>query len=478
MNSWQELLPLAPLLILASGSVAVMLLIAATRHHQATAQLTTLTLLLALAACWQAPAAATITPLLSFDDYARSVQALVILAGLTTTMLLYGYIDDLRDNREEIYLLLLLAILGAAVLGGARHGASLLLGLEIMTIALFGMIAYTRQRPHAIEAVIKYLLLSATSSAGLLFGLALAYAATGSLLLQDFLAVEATAGGSDQVLREIGLGLLVAGLGFKISLLPFHLWTGDVYAGAPAPITGLLATVSKGAVAAVLLRILSPAPLPETLLTILALLAIATMLAGNLLALLSHNVKRLLAYSSIAHAGYLLVPILLGGPLAAEATLFYLAAYFATTLGAFGVISRLSRANSTTDAHDFESYRGLFWRRPLLTSVMTPMLLSLAGVPMTAGFLAKFYVLAVGVGLTAWLLVAAVILGSAIGLYYYLRLTIIMFQRAPEAHEAEPPSFGEASLTSGVALAAMFIFVFWFGLWPQDLLAWLGGATP
>lgn len=476
--SAMELLSLAPLLVLTGGIVLLMLLISASRHHQATAQLTTLVLLLALAACWQAPGDASITPLMAFDPYARTVQFLVILAGLTVTLLLYGYLQELAVPREEMYLLLLLATLGAAVLGGARHAASLLLGLEIMTIALFGMIAYPRETRPPLEAVLKYLLLSAASSASLLLGLALIYAASGSLILSEWASLLDQALPADRQLAAAGLALLLGGLGFKLSLVPFHLWTADVYAGAPAPVTGLLATLSKGAVAAVLMRVISAAGLPPALAAMLGLIAVITILTGNLLALRSRSVKRLLAYSSIAHVGYLLVPIILDSPLSSEAVLFYLAAYFATTLGAFGVISRLSAPTAIADADDFAAYRGLFWRRPVLTSVLTPMLLSLAGVPMTAGFLAKFYVLAVGVSVASWWLVAAVILGSAIGLYYYLRLTIVMFQRPAGLRPEREGELSESSLSSGVALGAMFVFVFWFGLWPQSLLAWLSEIGP
>ena len=467
MTSWHELLPLTPLLILAAGAVLLMLLIAFGRHHQATAQLATLVFAAALLACWYAPGSQTVTPLLSFDNAARSAQALLIFAGLIVTLLLYGYLQGLAEPVEEMYLLLILAVLGGAALAGARHAASLLLGLEIMSVALFGMIAYPRAQRPPLEACAKYLILSAASSATLLFGMALLYAGSGSLLLADWL------GPAPDGLTLAGTALLLAGLGFKLSLVPFHLWTPDVYQGAPAPVTATLATVSKGAVVVLLLRLLSGGSPGESLLTVLALLAGASILLGNLLALLSGNVKRLLAYSSIAHLGYLLVPLLLGGTLAAEAVLFYLAAYFVMTLGAFGVVTVLSSPAGDQDAEDFERYRGLFWRRPWLTSVMTPMLLALAGVPLTAGFLAKFYVIAAGVDARAWGLIALVILGSAIGLYFYLRLTIVMFQAPPTGRPAREGRISETSLTAGVALAVLFALVFWWGIWPEDLMHWL-----
>lgn len=465
---------LLPLLILAAGSVLLMLQIAARRDERLTAASSSLALLLALAACGIAPAADRITALLCFDAYARSLQSLMIAAGLAVNLLLHDYQHRRKTPCAEMHLLLLLAVLGAAVLGGARHAAAVLLGLEIMTIALYGMIATPRTSPRALEALAKYLLLSAAASATLLFGMALLYAASGSLAFAQIAAALAQVPASDARLAGIGAALLIAGLGFKLSLVPFHLWTPDVYSGAPAPVTALLATLSKGAVAAVLLRFLSQVQASTSLLLLLSILAVASILAGNLLALQCGNVKRLLAYSSIAHLGYLMVPILLGGNLAAEALLFYLAAYFATTLGAFGVLGLLPAANGP-DAEEIEDFRGLFWRHPGLTSVMTPMLLSLAGIPMTAGFIAKFYVLAVGVSWQAWTLVIAVVAGSAIGLYVYLRLTIMMFQRPSATQQSaaqDLPAPGPGSLAT---LAASFVLVFWLGLWPQWLLAWLSG---
>ncbi len=469
-------LALEPLLVLTAGSVLLMLLIASARHHQATAQLTTLILLLALAACWHAPAASHITPLLTFDAYARTVQALMIFAGLMVTLLMYGYLEHATEPREEMYLLLVIAVLGASVLGGAQHAASLLLGLEIMTVALFAMIGYKRDQRAGLEAASKYLVLSAAASATLLFGLALIYSVSGTLSFNALSAALERIPENEQLIAQLGAAMLLVGLGFKLSLVPFHYWTPDVYQGAPAPITAFLATLTKASVAAVLLRFLGSHALPENLAAALSVLAILTILAGNLLALESTSVKRLLAYSSMAHVGYLLVPIILGGAMAREALLYYLVAYVVTSLGAFGVVSRLS-STGHGEADQFSHYRGLFWRRPYLTSVMTPMLLSLAGVPLTAGFIAKFYVLNVAVAQGAWALLAAVLIGSAIGLYYYLRLTILLF-RSPAsgrgALEAGPMS--DAGISTGVALASLFVLMFWLGIWPQALLSWLAGT--
>src|SRR5690606_34258368 len=224
------------------------------------------------------------------------------------------------------------------------------------------------------------------------------------------------------LLVEVGTGMMLIGLAFKLSLVPFHLWTPDVYEGAPAPVAAFLATASKVAVFAVLLRLyqVSPAAAGGWLNELLTLIAIASILFGNLLALLQNNLKRLLGYSSIAHFGYLLVALIASKGLAQEAIGVYLATYVLTSLGAFGVITLMSTPYSGRDADALYQYRGLFWRRPYLTAVLTVMMLSLAGIPLTAGFIGKFYVIAAGVQSQLWWLLGALILGSAIGVFYYL----------------------------------------------------------
>jgi NADH-quinone oxidoreductase subunit N len=239
-------------------------------------------------------------------------------------------------------------------------------------------------------------------------------------------------------------------------------------------VTAFIATVSKGAMFALLLRYFyrSGALGNRRILAVLVILAIASMLAGNLLALLQNNVKRILAYSSIAHMGYLLVAFLAGGELAVEAVTFYLVAYFVTTLGAFGVIGVLSEAGHEADR--LQDYRGLFWRRPALAGVFTLMLLSLAGIPVTAGFIGKFYVVAAGASSAIWALVIILVVSSTIGLYYYLRLVAVLY--APPL----PPSLVAPRLSpgGGVVLGAMAGLLVWFGVYPEPLLRLIRGVFP
>ncbi|HET8701052.1 MAG TPA: NADH-quinone oxidoreductase subunit N, partial [Nitrococcus sp.] len=271
-----------------------------------------------------------------------------------------------------------------------------------------------------------------------------------------------------------GFALIVAGLAFKLSFVPFHFWTPDVFEGAPAPITAFLATVSKGAVIVLLLRFLleSGAYTTASVLTALAIVGIVSMLVGNLLALMQRNLKRLLAYSSVAHMGYLLVPLTAGGELAVETVAYYLAAYFVMTLGAFGAIAIYSLPGGSKDLDDIEDYRGLFWQRPWLASALTAMLLALAGMPFTAGFIAKFYLFTtglftVGTDTRLWALLGALIIGSALGLFYYLRVVVVMAGAVSGERRKAMPKF---TLSGSFTLVVLTLLLIAFGVYPSPLL--------
>jgi NADH-quinone oxidoreductase subunit N len=363
------------------------------------------------------------------------------------------------------------------VLAGSSHFASLFLGLELLSVSLFGMIGYTFRRDEPLEAALKYLILTGLSTALLLFGLALIYVTLGTMQFRVILHSLAGTHALANPYMLIGLVLIVVGLGFKLSLVPFHMWTPDVYQGAPAPVTAFIATVSKAAVFAVLLRywVEIDAYHFSAVYLVLTIIAMASMLVGNLLALMQTNVKRILAYSSIAHLGYLLVAFLATGPQAIQAVNYYLAAYVLTSVGAFGVVSVLSSADEETE--DIAAYRGLFWRRPWAAGVLTIMLLSLAGIPFTAGFVAKFYALVAGVSVGGWWLVFTLIAGSAIGLFYYLRIIVALYANPErEAASARRPYSG-AVLAGAVALAAFTIATVWIGVYPGPLIHFIQHAT-
>jgi NADH-quinone oxidoreductase subunit N len=474
----QELQALLPLLILAGGATLMMLQIAFARDLRLTTALALVTLLLAafsvIPASTDAPLA--VTPLLVADRFALLFCALFCGAGAVTVLLSVDYLKHRGDEPEEYFLLLLLSVMGACVLAYSVHVASLLLGLELMSIALYALIAYPDKSAAPLEASIKYLVLSGAASATVLFGFALLYAATGSVSFEGIgEQLDSLEGGRGMLL--IAAAMIVAGLGFKLSMVPFHLWTPDVYDGAPSPVTGFLASVSKAAVFVVLLRLFLTADLfrYHILVQLLGLMAIFSMLAGNFLALLQTNIKRMLAFSSIAHMGYLLVVFMAGvdssnRALATEAAVFYLIAYTVTTLAAFGLLSLISSTRVERELVTLQDVSGLFWRQPLAAGLLLAALLSLAGIPLTAGFIAKFYIVSAAAAGSNWILLASLVIGSGIGIYYYLRVVFYMTQRVGEqdAGPAMPAGVGVRAV-SLVLIAGILLL----GLLPQPLLEYL-----
>ena len=475
------LLPLLPLLVLSGTAVGVLLGIALVRRHVLAAAGSAGGLALAFAVIPVASAFSPgrVTVLLLLDRFAYFYMGLVLAASLAVSLLSYGYLEKRRGNREEFYVLLLLATLGAAVLTAGSHFASFFLGLELLSVSLYALIAYSRagdSRP--VEAGLKYLVLAGASSAFLLFGMALLYARFGEMEFARIGASIAAAGEVRDPYLLAGTAMILTGVGFKLAVVPFHMWTPDVYEGAPAPVSAFVATVSKGAVFALLLRyaLVSGTTGSAPVAKVVGLIAVASMLAGNLLALLQNNVKRILAYSSIAHMGYLLVAFLAGGPLAGEAATFYLVAYFVTTLGAFGVVAVCS--GDDRDAETIADYRGMFWRRPWLAGAFTIALFSLAGIPLTAGFLGKFHVVAAGVRSEAIAPVLVLAAGSAMGLYYYLRIIVAMYAREPEGDGASSrPDGAPVSVPGGIVLAVLTLLLVVLGAFPSPWIRLIRAAV-
>lgn len=475
---------LAPILFASGAAVSVMLAIAIKRHHFWNATVGVLGLNLAWISVAilffgpillpeQVPAILPqqVTPLLVIDNYALFYFGIIIVCTLACATLSQAYLEGYSGNKEEMYLLLTLAALGGMVLVASRHFVSFFIGLELLSIPLYAMVAYPQRSKRSLEGGLKYLVLSAAASSFLLFGMALIYSQVGHL---GFAEIGAYMAEPRHITGIVSLGgaMILVGIGFKLSLVPFHLWTPDVYEGAPAPVTSFLATASKTAVFAVLLRYYVEAGgyANLSLINVLTVLAILSMLIGNVLALLQNNVKRMLAYSSIAHFGYCLVALIASGPLAVEAVGAYLITYVVTTLGVLGVITLLSSPfNNDGDADELEDYRGLFWRRPYIASILTAMLLSLAGIPATAGFVGKFYVIAAGVDSREWWLLGAVVLGSAIGLFYYLRLMITMFMDRDRQQRFDAP-LDWGLQTGGAMVLAVTLASFVLGLYPQPFI--------
>lgn len=402
------------------------------------------------------------------DGYAYFFNVLFLLAALFTVLIGRSYLEKYAKNHEEFYLLVLTSTLGAMVMAAADHFAYFILGLEILSISLYPLISYVEQKRPPLEGAIKYLILSGVASTLILFGMGLIYMATGHMDFHSTFQMETDAGFEYFVLGQI---FLWVGIGFKLSLVPFHMWTPDVYQGAPSVVTGYIATVSKGAVVALLLRYALHTEFLRTdvLSMIITIIALLSMLTGNLLALLQRHVKRLLAYSSIAHLGYLMIAVLLvkvtAPAIAFETVMIYLVAYFVITLAAFGVDSVVGLSEGTDDS-TISNYEGLFWRSPVLATVFTLAALSLAGIPLTLGFIAKFYLFKASIEGSFYALLVGLIVGSAIGIFYYLRIIFAMTKRADTAHE----SSGVVPKLPLITTSALGVLILVFGVYPTPLI--------
>lgn len=470
----QGLQALSPIIISSVTAVLVMLAIAFKRNHFFNATVAVAGLSLALVSVWWVYNSMVlpqpVTRLFVVDAYACFYMGLILLATLACVTLANAYMETHPGNREELYLLIALSAVGGLVMVCSRHMAGLFIGMEILSVPLFGLAAYSFQRSRSLEAGIKYLVLSAMSTAFMLFGMALLYSQTGELSYAGIHNMLASLHPVPAIVWA-GAAMLFVAFAFKLSFVPFHLWTPDVYEGAPAPVSAFLATVSKLAVFAAFLRLLQEVPLMSfgPMHDVLAVIAGLSIVVGNLLALTQNNVKRLLGYSSIAHFGYLMIAVVADLRMEQQTVAIYLLTYTITTLAAFGVMVQVSSPYNGADADSLHNYRGLFWRRPYLASVLTVSMLSMAGIPLTAGFIGKFHVIFIGVGAGEWWLLAALVLGSALGLYYYLRVMVTLYLTEAGMRRFEAPmNWGRT--TGGLALLFMALLMLLIGAYPDPFL--------
>jgi NADH-quinone oxidoreductase subunit N len=478
--NWLELASLIPLLLVASISVILLLLIAFVRDHKLTCWVTCVGF--AMAAYWafadMGNAAQQITPLLIIDDFSRLLGGVVLLVSLACGWMSYAYLETADEISEEYYILLSLAALGAFVLVASNHFASMFIGLELMSVSLFAMVGYMahskQQANMTLEAGVKYMVLSGVSSSFLLFGVALIYAYAGNLTID--LQVVADGPRLQSGYLVVGSALLLVGVAFKMSWIPFHMWTPDVYQGAPAPVTGFLAGAVKVAVFAFAMRwlMMAQGDYLNLLLLGLTVMAVLSMVVGNLLALRQDNLKRLLGYSSIAHMGYIIVTLAASvtqGPdalsTALEGATIYLITYASMTMLAFAVISQLAAQDRRFESGTLVQYEGLLFQQPLLASALILAMLALAGMPLTAGFIGKYYLVLVAVDSQLWLLLSLLVLGSSLGLYYYLRVILVLC-KAPVSDGGLV--FGTNQKLLLLLLAAVTL---WLGLYPTPVIQWV-----
>lgn len=480
MNDLMGLMPYAPIIAVVLTVLVVMIAITIKRSHMVIGTISVVGLNIGLFALLGQMAgiidSGTLVPtaeqLFVIDNFAQFNMVVILICALACFTLSYAYLADLDDHKEELYLLMLLSTVGALLMVSAQHLASFFMSLEMLSIPLYGMLAYTYMRKRSLESGLKYLVLSATASATLLMGMAFIYAEVGSLAFKPISMTLVDL--FESPLLIVGTAMMMFGIAFKLSAAPFHIWTPDVYEGAPAPVATYLASVTKVAMMALAVRFLIDTsllalPSVQMLLMVMATLSI---LVGNLLAVRQTSLKRLLGYSSIAHMGYVLIVIVSIGSAADSISSMYMAIYAFTSIGAFGVVTLMSSPYRLAgEADELTHYQGLFWRRPVLTAVMTIMMLSLAGIPLTAGFITKLFAILAAVQGTNWFLAGMIILGSAIGLFYYLRVMLTLFKRPKQFIEFDV-SKQWGLRTGGIMVIAVTAIIVFFGVLPNSMIEW------
>ena len=404
------------------------------------------------------------------DPFSQVLKVIFLIGAVLTVLMSFKSLELEKAWTGEYFTFITFAVFGMMVMASGNDLLTLWVGLETMALSVYVLAAYLRRNEHSVEGATKYFLLGALSSGFYLYGASLIYGATGSVNLSVIRA--AVAGQPIGFPLGAGIVILAVALLFKAALVPFHWWTPDAYEGAITPITGFMSVAPKAAAFAMALRIfvVGLMPLADKWVGVLGMVAILTMFWGNIAAMLQNNVKRMLAYSSIAHAGYILIGLVATGATGTDqgvrAVVFYLLAYAFMNLGAFGLVLYLQRDGSAGDT--FEDFDGLIRRRPWMASLMVVFLLSLGGIPPTAGFMGKLLIFYAAVTAKQYLLAVVLAVTSVIGMYYYFRLILHMFLK-----DAEKPAEVQAGRPLTAALTICGTFVLVIGLWGQPFVEWV-----
>ena len=416
------------------------------------------------------------------DNFTQFFNLLFVFITAVTVLLSQTQLEREDWHAGEFYSLLLFASAGMMLMAGAADLIMVFLGIELLSICLYILTGFSRLRLESEEASIKYLLLGSFATGFLLFGIALVYGATGSTNLgcvaegigasswfaADCPRIAGPTGGPTPVILLAGMGLLIVGLGFKAAVAPFHMWTPDVYEGAPTAITAYMSVAAKAAAFAAIVRVFLIAfpSLTSDWSGMLGLIAGLTMIVGNTVAIAQTNIKRMLAYSSIAHAGYILVAVVAANQLGVQSVLFYTLAYTLMNLGAFAIVILLGRRGEENEL--LSDYAGLGFRRPVLGFLMALFMLSLAGIPPTAGFVGKFYIFSAAMQANQVVLAVVGVLASVISVYFYIRVIYLMYMVEPAREFAAPARARWALAAAWVA----GIGVLALGLYPLPVLDW------
>jgi len=462
---------LSPLLILLASALVLLLLEAFNpqRAKKGSFYIAIFSLLLALIATVMAPSSENplFTPWLRFDPFARFFSLLFLAIGCASACLAASFFERVQATHGEYYFLLLSAVAGLLLMGAAADFLTLFLGIETLSMALYVLCAYMKKEKSSGEGAIKYFFMGALATAFLLYGIALLYGAIGTTSFEGMREAQGALSSSRQTLFWAGLAFIIVGLAFKGAIVPFHGWAPDVYEAAPNPVTAFMAVGVKGGAFAAFARLffLILPPFHPVWNPLLTLLAILTMIYASFVALRQVQLRRLFAYSGMAHAGFLLIPVIVGGSEAWLSLEFYLVVYALATLGAFAILALFDKRNDGVFLNDLQ---GLFHRSPFLASLFTLFLLTLAGMPPTAGFFAKFYLFKIAFQGGDHLLVIVALLTTLLSLFYSMRIVSILFSET--SAEGTPPTLSWPAMWVGSLSFAAILIV---SLYPNALLSLL-----
>jgi NADH-quinone oxidoreductase subunit N len=478
----------APLVVLVSGALVLMLISSFVRSRRTTVPYTVLTCLIALGAIgavvplWrevQDPERgpfSTLAGAVGVDGFSLFMTVVIAVAVILAALLTDDYLRREGLEGVEPYVLLLLSAAGGVIMAQANDLIVLFLGLEILSIAAYVLAAMHRRRVTSQEAGVKYFVLGAFSSAFFLYGIALVYGGTGTTNLVEILDLFSSSALPDDGLVLAGLALMLVGLGFKVAAVPFHFWTPDVYQGSPSPMVAWMASGVKVAGFAGLIRVfvLAFEAYAVDWQPMVYVLAVLTLLVGAVLAVVQTDVKRMMAYSSISHAGFVLVGVQAATDQGVEAALFYLATYTFLIAGTFGVVTLVGRTGD--GHHSLDDYRGLGRSRPGLALLLTVFLFAQAGVPLTSGFFAKFYVVTAAVDAGSTSLAVIAMVSSVISAFLYLRITVSLYMGDPDEQPSAPRI--AVPVGAGIALALCVVVTLVAGVWPGSISELARDAVP
>jgi len=412
--------------------------------------------------------------LVRIDGFGLFFSFILLIVTILSVLMSITFLEREGADHGEFYALILFCLAGMFLMLHTTHLMMVLIGLEVFSLALYVICGLTRGRIRSIEAALKYFLLGAFSSGFMVYGMALLYGATGTL---DMGAIGSSAlGQPGNLLLWVGMVLVLIGLAFKIGVVPFHQWVPDVYTGAPTNVTGFMAAATKTVAFAVLLRFLMGAfaGFSEIWIPLIFWLAVLTMTVANLVALAQTNMKRLLAFSSIAHAGYVLIAVVSNSTAGVEAILFYLAAYALMTVGAFAVLVAIGRGDAENErGYTLSEWAGLGWSRPMLALAMTLFMFSMAGIPPTGGFFGKYVVFKSAIESQEYTLAIIGVLNAAVATYYYLKVIMTMYMREAEGDELPLP----VPLAVGAVLLVSVVGTLYLGIAPGRLLEMIKGLA-